>query len=209
MGYHDALAFVRTRRAVVRPNSAFQKQLQLWENSDFSLPNVLIEDQEKDSAWVVTNETGEDKEGLGKRQEEVNGGEVMKHDESKGSDKKEEQDQGNEGDANLEEDGGNKDNKTEGSPLSPTPENLLAAIKSLYLKHPAMGRKKMLRILNEQGWHITKRCLRSHLNAIVADLNLVEMETGNKIDEAEPHSQPSTLLSGILMTAQTRPPGIS
>ena len=49
----------------------------------------------------------------------------------------------------------------------PAPETVRAAIMSLCLKYPAMGKKKLLRILNaEQGWSIGSKDFRSHLEAI-------------------------------------------
>ena len=50
---------------------------------------------------------------------------------------------------------------------SPGPETVHAAIKPLYLKYPAMGKKKLLRILNAgQGWSIGNKEFRSYLEAI-------------------------------------------
>lgn len=50
---------------------------------------------------------------------------------------------------------------------TPAPEIIRAAIEPLYSKYPAMGKKKLLRILNaEQGWNIGSKEFRSHLEAI-------------------------------------------
>lgn len=57
---------------------------------------------------------------------------------------------------------------TESPPIDPTPKVVRAAIEPLYLKYPAMGKKKLLRILNaNQGWSIGNKEFRSHLETIV------------------------------------------
>ena len=56
---------------------------------------------------------------------------------------------------------------TDSPPLPTASEVVRAAIKPLYLKYPAMGKKKLLRILNaDQGWSIGNKEFRSHLEAI-------------------------------------------
>ena len=53
---------------------------------------------------------------------------------------------------------------------APTPEVVRAALKPLCLKYPVMGKKKLLRILNEsQGWNIACKEFRAYCEAVVAE----------------------------------------
>ena len=53
--------------------------------------------------------------------------------------------------------------------LTPAPELIRAAIKPLYSKNPAMGKKKLLRILNaQQDWSIGSKEFRWHVEAVIA-----------------------------------------
>ncbi len=58
---------------------------------------------------------------------------------------------------------------TESPQIDPAPKVVRAAIERLYLKYPAMGKKKLLRILNaSRGWSIGNKEFRSYLETIVA-----------------------------------------
>ena len=60
--------------------------------------------------------------------------------------------------------------QTEPHSPAPAPEVVHAALKPLCLKYPVMGKKKLLRILNEgQGWNIACKEFRAHCEAVVAD----------------------------------------
>ena len=268
MNYHEADAFVRTKRAEINPNFQFREQLKLWGNSGFDSQNLLIEDaacamylscttncrqvmavgeqeakqqakrgqkeiedknEHKDAkeAEEVTKEGGNEEnekgsdEGKAKEQAHVPEEQDDKENE-KGSDEGKDKEQ-----AHVpKEEGGTKEAKTEASPsapnlteeptspqgngaelgsgfgmhvksqgppnidnhsaadgpcddtvaastesptIDPAPKVVRAAIEPLYLKYPAMGKKKLLRLLNaDQGWSIGNKEFRSHLETIVA-----------------------------------------
>ena len=60
--------------------------------------------------------------------------------------------------------------QTDPPPPAPAPEVVRAALKPLCLKYPVMGKKKLLRILNEsQGWNIACKEFRAYCEAVVAE----------------------------------------
>ena len=60
--------------------------------------------------------------------------------------------------------------QTEKRSHTPTSEVVRAALKPLWLKYPVMGKKKLLRILNEnEGWNLGCKEFRAHLEAVIAE----------------------------------------
>lgn len=60
--------------------------------------------------------------------------------------------------------------QTDPTSPAPAPEVVRAALKPLCLKYPVMGKKKLLRILNEsQGWNIACKEFRAYCEAVVAE----------------------------------------
>ena len=246
MNYHEAYALVRTKRAVINPNSQFREQLRLWGNSAFDFQNLLVEDpacamylscttkgkegmtegeqQEKEQAKSGQEEIDEKKEHKDEKEAE----DVKKYGEDGENEKGSDDSKDKERAQIPEENGETKEAKTEASPsapdsteqstgpqsleadlssesgmlvksqgpqnidnhsaaegpcddidtasvesppVEPTPEVIYAAIEPLYSRYPAMGKKKLLRILNaDQGWSIGNKEFRSHLETIVATI---------------------------------------
>lgn len=67
MTRHEATEIVRKKRAVIRPNSAFVEQLNVWERCKFDLQNRVMVDPKSDSdtGSVSCTTQGEERKGEG------------------------------------------------------------------------------------------------------------------------------------------------